>query len=381
MITKLSLGKTEETFEYLGEYIPGYNKDRALNGIGLFLHEEDDYVKYAADLGINIAKAKREQLDLKELKRTYNRTFPSDNNKCLTTPHKLYNVIKGTIGEIKKNIMKFCPKNDRRAPGTYSTPTMTMNKSFLCNQTHYIKDLYPNLYPPYVSNVLDLLDEYLKVATENILICQDLIEEEKMTRGNDELLEEIDNECQEQLKATAKAMRLRGLLSVEGITEEDWERKRKEARDIKEMRRSCYHNISTTDYQVRVFQNEIMQGVSNGLTKEEAKIWTEKKDYDFVIRKVRPKIEEMCKKEDLPSQKKPKSDNERIIKPAYIASFMDWCRVSPKNKKSNLFINYLTEKLSCVPLLMPDYKTIMSNYKDIKTNKRKKYQFGDESDF
>lgn len=46
MKTKLALDKNEKTFELLGEYIPGYNKNRALNGIGLKLKTEDECIKY-----------------------------------------------------------------------------------------------------------------------------------------------------------------------------------------------------------------------------------------------------------------------------------------------------------------------------------------------
>lgn len=34
MITNLKFGKNEETFALLGKYIPSYDKDRAMSGIG-----------------------------------------------------------------------------------------------------------------------------------------------------------------------------------------------------------------------------------------------------------------------------------------------------------------------------------------------------------
>ena len=93
MKTRLALDKNEKTFELLGEYIPGYNKNRALNGIGLKLKTEDDCIKYTAELKVALAKAELEFTNIKKLEKYYNTTFPSDNKNCLSTPHYLYNKI------------------------------------------------------------------------------------------------------------------------------------------------------------------------------------------------------------------------------------------------------------------------------------------------
>ena len=79
MKTKLALDKNEKTFELLGEYIPGYNKNRALNGIGLKLKTEDECIKYTAELNVALAKAELEYASIKKLEKYYNTTFPSDN--------------------------------------------------------------------------------------------------------------------------------------------------------------------------------------------------------------------------------------------------------------------------------------------------------------
>ena len=67
MKTKLALDKNEKTFELLGEYIPGYNKNRALNGIGLKLKTEDECIKYTAELNVALAKAELEYEKNKKL--------------------------------------------------------------------------------------------------------------------------------------------------------------------------------------------------------------------------------------------------------------------------------------------------------------------------
>lgn len=171
MITNLQLNKTEDTFNLLNEYVPGFSKVRAMNAFGLKLKNEADFRNYASELEDAIVKAEIEQRKLKSLQCSYNKTFPSDNKNCLTTPHLLYNTIRSSIIGIRESIKKFCPKK-RMAPGTYSTCTQTFLSSFLCNQTPYTPDMYPDMYPEYVKNVLELLEKYFAVATDNILICK-----------------------------------------------------------------------------------------------------------------------------------------------------------------------------------------------------------------
>lgn len=375
MIAKLALAKTEETFMLLGEYIPGYNKDRALNGIGLRLRSQQKCEEYAAELRIAIDKAKREQVKLKGMQGTYNYEFPSKNKSCLTTPHILYNTIRSSIAEMKKSILKFCPKNSRRATGVYTTPTQTLSNSYLCNQTPYSNDLYPDVYPNYVHGLLDLLDAYIQIATENINICQNLLAEESSIRNDDDSLLEIDMACREELEELAASLHSESLLSAEGISEEDLERRRKEAKSIKQMRRMLYHNITPKEYRVRVFKDFIMQGLANDLTEEESKIWTKKEDYDHVKQKVRPAIGGLSKNTDLPSTKQRNGDG-RVVKADYIACFMVWCRV-PKSKNQE-FLNYLALRFTDSPLLLPAYTSVRGAAKK-KLDKNVKAQY--EADF
>ena len=372
MITKLALEKTEETFTLLGNYFPGYNKNRAMYGIGLKLKNQETCEEFAANLKIEIAKADKDNVKLNRMKETYNRRFPSKDKNSLTTPHVLYNTIRSTISDMKKNILKFCPRNTRRAAGTYTTPTQTLGASYLCNQAPYSNDMYPGLYPDYIQEVLDLLDEYSQVATENILLCQDLLEEERLIREDDDALREIDAECRAELEELACALDEGDLLKITGISKADWERRKKEAKSMKEMRRALYHNITPKEYQIRVVKDFVMEGLANGLTQEESAIWTKEEDYDFVKFKVRPAIEGMSKKADLPNQKKRNAEG-KMVKSEYIAYFMKWCRV-PKGKTQEFFL-YLQKGFANAPLLLPNYKSVLgAAKKPLASNIKQEYE-------
>lgn len=355
MITKLTLNKSEETFNLLGDYFPGFNKDRALNGIGLRLKSQSDYENYAADLHIAIAKAEKEQLKLGDMRGKYNYKFPSNDKKCLTTPHVLYNTIRSSISEMKKNILKFCPKNTHRAAGTYTTSTQTLGNSYLCNRTPYSVDLYPEMYPDYVNNVLGLLEEYNQVASENLSICQELLDEEQRFRDDDDVLKEIDADSRRESENITSLMNKAGLLTAKGISKEDLERRKKEAKNMAVLRRQLYHNITPDEYIIKVVKDLVIDGLTSGLTSEESVIWTKEEDYDFVKQCVRPAIEKMCKKDNLPSHKKRKETG-RVIKADYIACFMEWCRVNTHKQE---FFYYLLGQFDDSPLLLPQYKSIL----------------------
>lgn len=368
MRTAIKLGKDEETINLLYGFVPGFTRDRAMNAFGLKFKNETDFNKYASELQDAIVKAEAEQRKLKDLQCRYNKTFPSDNNKCLTTPHLLYNAIRSTIIEIRESIKKFCPKT-RKAPGTYSSNTYTFSNSYLCNQTPYIPDMYPEIYPEYVKNVLELLEKYIAVATGNILICKDMIDEEKDIRNNDEYLEQIDLECQKVCREIAITARDGGFLTKE-ITKDDYEKTVAEARSIKEYRRKQYHNISTKQYQQRVFRHVIMEGINNGLTSEESRIWTNPEVFDFVKEKVRPAINAMIKRKDLPLLKV-KNSTDKQIKADYIACFMIWCRVGKSHYRE--FVEYFRERFADTHFRFPQYTSITAAANRINDKTKEKY--------
>lgn len=76
MITNLKFGKNEETFALLGKYIPSYDKDRAMSGIGIKLRCKEDCEAYAAELRIAIPKAQRDYSNLQNLRRNTTTPIP-----------------------------------------------------------------------------------------------------------------------------------------------------------------------------------------------------------------------------------------------------------------------------------------------------------------
>lgn len=356
MRTKLSFDKTEETFYLLKEYIPGFNKDRVMYGIDLKRFTQQDFEDIALNLRIGMDKANVERVKLDRLRVNYNQTFPTNDKNLLTTPHCVFNTVKSCIYTLRNNILKFCPRNRQKGSGVYTTSTQTMHTSYLCNHTPYTCDLFPDSFPSYVYEVINLLDDYTQLATDIILISSELIEEEKEIRNDDESLKVIDAHSRKKFEELAMNLKSNSLLSDVGITKEDLARRKKEAKSIKEMRRLLYHNITPLEYKIRIFKDFIMQGISNGLTEEESKIWTQEEDYDFVKRRVRPAIDGLSKKEDLPSQRTRNAEG-RTVKAIYIACFMKWCRV-PKNK-SKEFLSYLTMRFADSPFQIPAYKSVV----------------------
>lgn len=356
MRTKLSFDKTEETFYLLKEYIPGFNKDRVMYGIDLKRFTQQDFEDIALKLRIGMDKANVERVKLDRLRVNYNQTFPTNDKNLLTTPHCVFNTVKSCIYTLRNNILKFCPRNRQKGSGVYTTSTQTMHTSYLCNHTPYTCDLFPDSFPSYVYEVINLLDDYTQLATDIILISSELIEEEKEIRNDDESLKVIDAHSRKEFEELAMNLKSNSLLSDVGITKEDLARRKKEGKSIKEMRRLLYHNITPLEYKIRIFKDFIMQGISNGLTEEESKIWTQEEDYDFVKRRVRPAIDGLSKKEDLPSQRTRNAEG-RTVKAIYIACFMKWCRV-PKNK-SKEFLSYLTMRFADSPFQIPAYKSVV----------------------
>lgn len=356
MRTKLTFDKTEETFCLLNEYIPGFNKDRLMFGIELKRFTQQDFEDIALNLRIGMNKAVVERVKLDRLRDNYNQTFPTKDKNLLTTPHCVFNTVKSCIYTLRNSILKFCPRNRQKGSGVYTTSTQTMHTSYLCNHTPYSCVLFPDSYPSFVYEVINLLDNYIQLATDIILISSKLIEEEKEIRNNDEYLKEIDARSRKEFEELAMNLKSVSLLSDVGITKEDLERRKKEGKSIKEMRRLLYHNITPLEYKIRIFKDFIMQGISTGLTEEESKIWTKEEDYDFVKRRVRPAIDGLSKKEDLPSQRTRNAEG-RTVKAIYIACFMKWCRV-PKNKSKD-FISYLTMRFADSPFQIPAYKSVV----------------------
>ena len=218
MITKLSLDKTEETFCLLNEYIPGFNKDRLMFGIERKRFTQRDLEDIALNLRIGMDKAVVERVKLDRLRDNYNQTFPTKDKNLLTTPHCVFNTVKSCIYTLRNSILKFCPRNRLKGSGVYTTSTQTMQNSYLCNHTPYSCVLFPDSYPSFVYEVINLLDNYIQLATDIISISTELIEEEKEIRNNDEYLKEIDALSRKEFAEIAMNMRNNSLLSEVGIT-------------------------------------------------------------------------------------------------------------------------------------------------------------------
>jgi hypothetical protein len=219
--------------------------------------------------------------------------------------------------------------------------------------------------------MLDVLEKYMQIASDIIQLCQELMKEENEIRNNDEYLKEIEASCRADLEETASLIKNAGLLTAKNITKEDLERRRKEAKDMNQLRRILYHNISHKDYKIQVFKDVIMKGLSNDLTLEESEIWTNQEDYGFVKHQVRSAIEGMKVRDDLPSIKQKKLET-RALKAEYVACFMLWCRVPKSHHR--LFLAYLERQFVGAPLCIPNYKTVMG-VKTSKMNKNTKQDY------
>lgn len=369
MITKLRFEKNEETFKLLKEFLPGYNKDRTQCGIGLKLKTREACEIYASQLGVSIAKIETEHKKLQHLATSYNTTYPSENKDCLTMAHYLSNTIKNSITETKKSILKFCPRNRYKSAGMYSTPTQTLSASYLCNKTPYMRDMFSELFPDYIKDVLDLLDKYMNIIIENICLSTELMKEEDYIRNNDELLKEIEHENRKDIEKEAIFMKNNYVLNPQCISKEDLERRKMNAKDISILRREQYHNINRSQYMMYVFKDVIMQGMENELSAEEAEIWTVEEDYDFVKQEVRIAIERISKSTELPNRKKPRTTNQ-MVKAEYIAEFVIWCRV-PDSHISR-FLAYLKTKFSDSPFVLPEDKSV---YGQLRTMSKNEYEF------
>ena len=240
MLYSTIVQRDESGFQQIYEGAKRFEEENAMEGIIAC-----KFNMYKVKQTLNLVRMYQQRLNLESselvvFSETFIEQYSTDNNHCFRMAERLIRKFGTTVTGSMKLFRKFCPVVRKRLEGSDNiVPALDYTK---LTQRQYSGMLFG--VEPYVEAVKTLLHElaaffYYMVAT--LKVCKDMIRKEEEVRGDYSRLKQIfEQSCKEVLKSVVDINETFG--SVQLVSQEELERRRRNARPMQEWLAREYHN-------------------------------------------------------------------------------------------------------------------------------------------
>ena len=314
----LYIEASEETLRILDEKFKPVAEDRFLYSLQQTNWTIEDIHKFNARLQISYEYTLKEYERIKELRKTYNREYPTDNKQYLSTALELMGKMRSTLSAYKKIADGFQPKKKRgrRVKEGVSACDRTLLYNGAYSQDAFGWEVYPDKA---VKNLLKNLNDYLELAGKCLNLCLEVIEEEKAIRDDPEWANAL---YQDSFKRSVSNCRL----MIEYIKQKDEDvdndivNAMEEAEDVKLLIAELYHTFSHSDFNFYCICKTISDGRKAGMTPEESALFG-KDNIDKVIR-IRALLDHIL---ELIDQREDAIGWEGMLDGEFVMHLLFWC--------------------------------------------------------
>lgn len=212
-----------------------------------------------------------ESAELVEFSENFIQQYATDNNKCFKVAIKLVRRIGTTITGSMRIFRKFCPVVRNRTKGNGQVvPVLDYTK---LTGRRYSDQLFgAEVYIELVKTLLRELASFFYHLMTVLMVCKDMIRKEEEVRGDYTKLKEIwDNSCKTLLKGVIEVSESFG--SVQLVSEEELQQRRKNARPMREWLSKDYHEHDKKWMRKEAYIYRIMTGQQDGLDATAAQLW------------------------------------------------------------------------------------------------------------
>lgn len=256
----------EDTLRKMDEMFTPVCDDRFIYGFQQKEWSFEGVNNFIAKLHISYGYTNAEYHRILRLKETYNLDYPSDHKKYFSTVVELLNKIRSTLSSYKNIIDGFRHKKKRGKNSRNRTKAYDNSPLFT---GPYSVDFFGwETYDKSVKELMKELNDYLTLAGNCLDTCIEIINEEKAIQSDPELAcPRYDNSFKRSVKANKKLIDImdKGNVNIDN----DLVKAIEEAKDVKQLIASLFHEINNTDFNLFCACKTISDARKMGLTEDE----------------------------------------------------------------------------------------------------------------
>ena len=331
----LYIEASEETLRMLDEKFKPVAEDRFLYSLQQKRWTIEDIHKFNARLQISYDYTLKEYERIQELRNTYNREYPTDHKKYLSTAIELMGKMRSTLSAYRKIADGFQPKKKRgskvKEGATACDRTPLYNGAY--SQDAFGWEVYPDKA---VKDLLKNLNDYLELAGRCLNLCLAVIEEEKAIRANPEWAYALYQNSFDRSVSNCRLM-IEYMKQKDEDIDNDIVKAMEEAEDVKLLIAELYHEFNHSDFNFYCACKIISDGRKVGLTPEEAALFGKDNIEKVVrIRTLLNNIQELIEKRD------DAIGWEGMLDGEFVMHLLFWCGWN--GSKNEDLLNYVTKR-------------------------------------
>ena len=331
----LYIEASEETLRMLDEKFKPVAEDRFLYSLQQKHWTIEDIHTFNARLQISYDYTLKEYARIQELRKTYNKEYPTDHKKYLSTAIELMGKMRSTLSAYRKIADGFQPKKKRgskvKAGVTACERTPLYNGAY--SQDAFGWEVYPDKA---VKDLLKNLNDYLELAGKCLDLCLEVIDEEKAVRADPEwsyALYQYSFKCS---VSNSKRM-IDWMKQKDENVDHEIVKAMEEAKDVKQLIAELYHEFNHSDFNFYCACKTISDGRKAGLTIEEAALFG-KDNVNKVVR-IRTLLDHI---QELAQQRDDVVGWEGMLDGEFVMHLLFWCGWNG-SKNENL-LHYVTKR-------------------------------------
>ena len=331
----LYIEASEKTLRMLDEKFKPVAEDRFLYSLQQKNWTIEEIHNFNARLLISYEYTSKEYERIQELRKTYNKEYPTDHKQYLSTAIELMSKMRSTLSAYRKIADGFRPRKKRGSK--VKEGVMACDRTPLYNGA-YSQDAFGwEVYPDKaVKDLLKNLNDYLELAGKCLDLCIEIIDEEKEVRNTPDWAYALYKDSFDRSVSNSKRL-IEFMKQQGGTIDHDIVKAIDEAKDVKQLIAELYHGFNHSDFNFYCACKTISDGQKAGLTPEEAALFG-KDNIDKVIR-IRTLLGHIL---ELAQQRDDVIGWEGMLNGKFVMHLLYWC--GWKGSKNEDLLSYVTKR-------------------------------------
>lgn len=331
----LKIEPSEETLRMLDEKFVPVAEDRFIYCLQQKKWTIEEIHTFNARLQISYEYTLKEYERIQELRKTYNKEYPTNHKKYFSTAIELMSKMRSTLSGYRNITQEFQKKKKR---GSKLKEGVTAYDRTPLYNGEYSQDIFA--WETYsdraVKELYKNLNDYLILAGKTLDLCLEVIEEEKAVRSDPEWAYTLYQDSFNRSVSNQKRM-IEWMKQKDENVDHEIVKAMEDAKDVKQLIADLYHAFNYSDFNFFCACKTISDGRKAGLTDEEAALFG--KDSIGKVIRIRTLLEHIL---ELAEERKDVIGWEGKLDGEFVMHLLFWCGWN--GSKNEALLNYVTKR-------------------------------------